>query len=521
MALSLRFAAAPPRRPRAIASFRACSASSPALNSGRRPQNVPGDFFVDHRCIDCQTCRWMAPGSVCLFYKPVKALFTGDHVAKSEESDDYLFLMYNRQPVSLQLDSLRKLLKLDFEWFLPGHGYRIHYKDVRAKDSAIESEILVYGNRNLTKRTRTLTLLFRTMALMSLRFAPAAAPPSASVAAPPRRRARPVASSSSASSPALESRRRPQNVPGDFFVDHRCIDCQTCRWMAPEVFKRVDGKAAVAAQPISDDHRTKALQALLSCPTASIHTDKPAKDILQVQNMFPLPIDTHLLPVLSLALLIQDFTQFIFIKLILSCYICHPCCTAQNFQGVYLCGYHSQDSYGATSYLITHPHGNILVDSPRYTTKLADNIEKLGGARYMFLTHRDDVADHRKWAERLKCERIIHSGDVEDVTADVEWKLTGNGPWDIGADFELIHTPGHTEGSVCLFYKPIKALFTGDHVAKSEESDDLDLFLIGLATGQHEKIVEVRLRVDMAIESIIKTYMLRIQQSKTFVAIEH
>uniref|UniRef100_A0A0E0K798 Metallo-beta-lactamase domain-containing protein n=1 Tax=Oryza punctata TaxID=4537 RepID=A0A0E0K798_ORYPU len=372
MALSLRFAAAPPRRPRAIASFRACSASSPALNSGRRPQNVPGDFFVDHRCIDCQTCRWMAPallscptasihtekpakdifqvqnmfplpidthllpGSVCLFYKPVKALFTGDHVAKSEESDDYLFLMYNRQPVSLQLDSLRKLLKLDFEWFLPGHGYRIHYKDVRAKDSAIESEILVYGNRNLTKRTRTLTLLFRTMALMSLRFAPAAAPPSASVAAPPRRRARPVASSSSASSPALESRRRPQNVPGDFFVDHRCIDCQTCRWMAPEVFKRVDGKAAVAAQPISDDHRTKALQ-----------------------------------------------------------------------------------------------------------------------------------------------------------------------------------------GSVCLFYKPIKALFTGDHVAKSEESDDLDLFLIGLATGQHEKIVEVRLRVDMAIESIIKTYMLRIQQSKTFVAIEH
>jgi hypothetical protein len=67
-------------------------------------------------------------------------------------------------------------------------------------------------------------------------------------------------------------------------------------------------------------------QALLSCPTASIHTEKPAKDILQVQNMFPLPIDTHLLP------------------------------------GVYHCGYHSEDSFGATSYLITHPDGNILVD---------------------------------------------------------------------------------------------------------------------------------------------------------------
>lgn len=119
-----------------------------------------------------------------------------------------------------------------------------------------------------------------------------------------------------------------------------------------------------------------------------------------------------------------------------------------------------------------------MVDSPRYTPKLANQLEKLGGVRYMFLTHIDDVADHRKWAERLKCERIIHSGDVEDITADVEWKLTGNGPWNIGTDFELIHTPGHTKGSVCLLYKPLKALFTGDHVAKTEESDDLNLFLM-------------------------------------------
>jgi glyoxylase-like metal-dependent hydrolase (beta-lactamase superfamily II) len=33
---------------------------------------------------------------------------------------------------------------------------------------------------------------------------------------------------------------------------------------------------------------------------------------------------------------------------------------------------------------------------------------------------------------------------VEEATADVEWKLEGNGPWNIGTDFEFIHTPGHT-----------------------------------------------------------------------------
>src|SRR3546814_4562109 len=26
------------------------------------PANVAGDFFVDARCIDCEACRWIAPG---------------------------------------------------------------------------------------------------------------------------------------------------------------------------------------------------------------------------------------------------------------------------------------------------------------------------------------------------------------------------------------------------------------------------------------------------------------------------
>jgi len=33
-----------------------------------------------------------------------------------------------------------------------------------------------------------------------------------------------------------------------------------------------------------------------------------------------------------------------------------------HVQGVYLCGYNSEDSYGATSYLVIHPQGNILID---------------------------------------------------------------------------------------------------------------------------------------------------------------
>ncbi|XP_059279536.1 uncharacterized protein LOC132033548 isoform X1 [Lycium ferocissimum] len=226
--------------------------------------------------------------------------------------------------------------------------------------------------------------------------------------------------------------RRPQNVPGEFFVDHTCIDCDTCRWMALENFTRAGDMSAVFKQPSCEEERLRALQALISCPTSSIHTEKPPHDILEVQKTFPIPIDEHTLP------------------------------------GVYHCGYHSDKSYGAASFLIVRAEGNILVDSPRYTAKLENNLKMLGGARYMFLTHSDDVADHEKWSNHLGCERILHALEVDHSIAAVEIKLEGSGPWSLGDDVTLVHTPGHTEGSVCLLYKPLKVLFTGDHFAMGE-----------------------------------------------------
>ncbi|CAA7025554.1 unnamed protein product [Microthlaspi erraticum] len=173
-------------------------------------------------------------------------------------------------------------------------------------------------------------------------------------------------------------RRRTQNVEGDLFVDNTCIDCDTCRWMVPEVFTRVDNMSAVIKQPTCKEQRLNVLQALLSCPTGSIRTETPPTDIVEAQETFPLALDKDTLP------------------------------------GVFHCGFHSKKSYGATSYLILHHEGNILVDSPRYVEKLAGKIEKMGGVRYMFLTHRDDVADHKKWADRFNSTRILHSEDKKD-----------------------------------------------------------------------------------------------------------
>lgn len=54
------------------------------------------------------------------------------------------------------------------------------------------------------------------------------------------------------------------------------------------------------------------------------------------------------------------------------------------------------ESYGATSYLIVRPGGNVMVDTPRFNERLAKAIEQLGDLKYIVLTHKDNVADHEK-----------------------------------------------------------------------------------------------------------------------------
>ncbi|KAL2635210.1 hypothetical protein R1flu_006689 [Riccia fluitans] len=228
--------------------------------------------------------------------------------------------------------------------------------------------------------------------------------------------------------------RREQNVDGEFYVDRSCIDCDTCRWMAPDVFRRAGEQSAVYNQPSTPESRLRSLQALVSCPTGSIRTVTPSKDVLQAQDTFPLPIH-------------------------------------EDLRGVYHCGFHSEKSFAASSYFIQRQDGNILVDSPRFSERLAKRLEELGGVRYMFLTHKDDVADHKRWQKRFNCERILHAIEVVPDTAEVEMKLEGTGPWTLGDDVELIFTPGHTRGHVCLFLKDRGAMFSGDHMGASMENE--------------------------------------------------
>jgi len=67
----------------------------------------------------------------------------------------------------------------------------------------------------------------------------------------------------------------PENVPGRFYVDLTCIDCDLCRETAPANFVRQDdeGHSYVVRQPGSAAEEAACLAALEECPVEAIGND--------------------------------------------------------------------------------------------------------------------------------------------------------------------------------------------------------------------------------------------------------
>ena len=216
------------------------------------------------------------------------------------------------------------------------------------------------------------------------------------------------------------ARRLRTNAEGPLYVDASCIDCDACRQLAPATFAERDEFSAVALQPRGETELAAALRALVACPVGAIG-DSAHRPLAAAAAAFPLRIDG---PVSYL-------------------------------------GFNARDSYGANAYLLEHPDGNWMIDSPRWNAGLARAVAARGRVRYVFLTHRDDVADAARYAAHFGAQRIIHARD-RSAQPDADIIVEGDDPVAFG-DVTVIPTPGHTRGHCVLHHGSY--LFAGDHLA--------------------------------------------------------
>jgi glyoxylase-like metal-dependent hydrolase (beta-lactamase superfamily II) len=230
----------------------------------------------------------------------------------------------------------------------------------------------------------------------------------------------------------MKPTRNPDSAPGDWYIDTACIDCGAARHVAPGLIVERNGKSVFARQPATAEERMAAWRAVLVCPTASVRSE----------NTQPRPQDT-IFP--------QPMTE-----------------------DVWRCGFNARSSFGAHSYFVARPGGNLLVDSPRYAAALGEWFESRGGIAHVLLSHQDDVADADRYAKRFGARVWIHRDDSAAAPYATDL-IEGTSAHDIVDGVVAIPLPGHTRGSVAYLLDD-RVLFTGDSLAWSDRDQDLVAF---------------------------------------------
>ena len=224
----------------------------------------------------------------------------------------------------------------------------------------------------------------------------------------------------------------PSDVAGPWFVDTRCVRCDSARNWAPGLIGMdAAGRSFVARQPSGADEEAAMWRAAAACPTKSIgnreHPREPA-------GVFPYRMT----------------------------------------DGVFALGNNSLSSFAAHSFMVVRPDGNLMIDSPRFNRTLAESIDGLGGIAHVLLSHRDDVADADRWTERYGARVWIGEADAD--AAPYATDLTGNdGVTVIAPGVVSIPAPGHTKGHV-LYHIDDRCLFTGDTLHWNHRLGELDVF---------------------------------------------
>jgi glyoxylase-like metal-dependent hydrolase (beta-lactamase superfamily II) len=226
-------------------------------------------------------------------------------------------------------------------------------------------------------------------------------------------------------------RRNPDSVAGDWYIDTACINCAASRHVAPGLIVERGDKSVFARQPANAEEELMAWRAVLVCPTASVRSEskKPKPHGIFPQELAP---------------------------------------------GVYRCGFNSRESYGAHSYFVVRPQGNLLVDSPRYASELRNAFKASGGIAEILLSHQDDVADADKYAAEFGARVWIHKADARAAPYATD-RIEGSEELEIRENLLALPVPGHTRGSVVYLLEDTY-LFTGDSLAWSEERKQLIAF---------------------------------------------
>ncbi len=128
---------------------------------------------------------------------------------------------------------------------------------------------------------------------------------------------------------------------------------------------------------------------------------------------------------------------------------------------------HRSGIQNSHAYCLTRPACNVLFYNTGHEGYLAQ-IEGLGGIRYQLLTHCDEAAPSLKRInERFGCSLGCSAPEAPAAARHTPVDFVFGADDRRLGDIDILHTPGHTDGSFCFFYRSPHGktyLFSGDTI---------------------------------------------------------
>ena len=137
--------------------------------------------------------------------------------------------------------------------------------------------------------------------------------------------------------------------------------------------------------------------------------------------------------------------------------------TTQLHPGIYQVNNQYFYSEPVRTYLVELEDKLLLFDIPRYSEELKAFILNFKKPVSAILSHGScGIEDGTKWQETIGLKVYVHKADEDHPWIRMRPDILFTDMPYFADNIEVIHTPGHSAGSICVLEKTSRSLFTGD-----------------------------------------------------------
>lgn len=127
------------------------------------------------------------------------------------------------------------------------------------------------------------------------------------------------------------------------------------------------------------------------------------------------------------------------------------------------------------TYVLDLPDKVLLFDLPVYDEALRRSFESRNKPVVALLSHGScGIEDGTKWQQKIGLKVFAHKLDAKHPWLKMKPDVFFETPPRLAPHLEIIHSPGHSAGSVCLFDSSTKSLLTGDTIHGNKDGSIRD-----------------------------------------------